>query len=109
MKFFNVVFLFFFFSQISDKGCLLTLHATSSITMTATIDSISYERRIKTLELENRELLQKADRIDGSTSPPTAEESQKSTEQIQILTQQNQGLCRNTILSSMITVHFTFI
>lgn len=81
-------------SQISDKGCLLTVHATatSSITMTATIDPLSYERRIKVLELENRELLQKADRIDGSTSPPTGEESQKMAEQVQTLSKQNQEL-----------------
>lgn len=87
--------LFLFCSQISDKGCLLTLHATSSVTVTATIDAISYERRIKSLELENRELLQKADRIDGSTSPPTGEEAQKVAEQVQMLTKQNQGLLSN--------------
>lgn len=82
----------FFFSQIGDKGCLLTLSVTTSVTMATTNDLISYERRIKCLESENRELLQKADRIDGSTSPSTGDEVQKMVEQTQVLTKQNQGL-----------------
>lgn len=57
-----------------------------------TNDLVSYERRIKCLESENRELLQKADRTDGSTSPPSGDELQKMVEQIQTLTKQNQGV-----------------
>ncbi|XP_050718835.1 serine/threonine-protein kinase Genghis Khan-like isoform X3 [Eriocheir sinensis] len=79
-------------SQIGDKGCLLTLSVTTSVTMATTNDLVSYERRIKCLESENRELLQKADRIDGSTSPSTGDEMQKMVEQTQALTKQNQDL-----------------
>lgn len=61
--------------------------------MATTNDLISYERRIKCLESENRELMQKADRIDGSTSPSSGDEMQKMVEQMQVLTKQNQGRC----------------
>lgn len=59
--------------------------------MATTNDLSSYERRIKCLESENRELMQKADKTDGSTSP-SGDEMQKMVEQMQALTKQNQGL-----------------
>ncbi|KAK8751349.1 hypothetical protein OTU49_014334, partial [Cherax quadricarinatus] len=76
-------------SQISDKGCLLTLSLTASVHVGTSSDVISYERRIKSLESENRELLKLADRIDGSPGSAT-EELKKLVDQVQVLTTQNQ-------------------
>ncbi|XP_069160748.1 serine/threonine-protein kinase Genghis Khan isoform X2 [Procambarus clarkii] len=78
-------------SQIGDKGCLMTVSLTASVHVGPPSDVISYERRIKCLESENRELVKLTDRIDGSTGS-TSEELKKLVDQVQVLNKQNQEL-----------------
>lgn len=91
----TLIIMFYYYpisSQIGDKGCLLTLSLTASVTVGTSCDVISFERRMKSLETENRELVKISDRIDGSAGSPSSDEVKKLVDQVQALTKQNQGL-----------------
>lgn len=87
-------------SHISDKACLLTLSVTASVTLSSQgADVAGYERRIQTLETENRELakqVDRPDRPDGTTDDTTKAiddgKKQQLADQVQTLTKQNQDL-----------------
>lgn len=80
-------------SQISDKGCLLTLSVTTSVTVGSASDLISYERRLKSVEAESRELMKDtSDRTDGSMGSSSNEEVKRLVDQVQALTKQNKEL-----------------
>lgn len=68
---------------------------TASVTVgTKSIDVAGYERRIQSLETENRELTRRIDRPDGTVEDSkTSDDSKKLTDQVQALSKQNQGGC----------------
>lgn len=94
-------------SQISDKGCLLTLSVTTSVTVGSASDLISYERRLKSVEAESRELMKDtSDRTDGSMSSSSNEEVKRLVDQVQALTKQNKGWCLFIFFTRIKGLHY---
>lgn len=78
---------------------------TTSVTVgTQPVDVAGYERRIQSLESENRELARRVDRPDGTVEDTKAsDDGKKLADQVQALTKQNQGECVGVVGRKVVT------